>query len=99
MEKWIKFTLLFFVILIFLSCKEEEPDNVTDEMYVTITNSETYEYDFMISGDEEGAIIKTQAQHFLISEIVRDATTNWSVVYHYKPQDDFLKQFDKEWNL
>lgn len=80
----------FLYSFIFLSCNEEEPDNVVDEIRITIANSETYVYDFMIFGDEEGATIKAQAHHFLISEIIRDATTNWRVVYQYKPHADFV---------
>ena len=43
----------------------------------------------MISGDEEGATVKTQAQHFQKSELIKDSSTNWSVVYRYKPLSNY----------
>ncbi|MCF8338554.1 MAG: hypothetical protein K9I74_11305 [Bacteroidales bacterium] len=43
-----------------------------------------------ISGDEEGASIQTQAQHFQTSTIVRDSSTNWSAVYYYKPDSGYV---------
>lgn len=56
---------------------------------VEIKNSETYEYQ-MVSGDEEGATIKVQAEHYDISEIRRNSKTNYVVVYTYKPKSNFV---------
>lgn len=53
-------------------------------------NTDTYRHDFQISGDEEGAMIKTQALYFQASELIRDASTNWSVVYEYKPLANYI---------
>lgn len=53
---------------------------------ITIKNTKEYVHDFNISGDEEGATIKVQATHFKLSEIIRNESTNWSVVYHYQPE-------------
>ncbi len=41
-------------------------------------------------GDEEGAIIIVQALHFEVSEFARNETTNWSVVYTYKPTPGYV---------
>lgn len=77
------FFMLFLVSLLG-SCKEEDntsPDRIVE---VTLKNTEEYSYDLMLSGDEEGAVIKTQAQHFERSELIRNESTAWSLVYHYK---------------
>ncbi len=85
----IKLSLFLVIISIFGSCDKDEAAISTDNINVTITNSEVYKHDFMISGDEEGAIIKTQAQNFQKSELIRDSSTNWSVVYEYKPLSNY----------
>lgn len=56
---------------------------------VEIKNLETYKYQ-TVSGDEEGAIIKVQAEHFDISEIKRNTETNFAAVYTYKPKSNFV---------
>ena len=76
-------------ILSLTNCNKEETENLVSEIEVTINNSDDYELDLMISGDEEGATIKTQAQHFQKSELIRDANTNWSVVYKYEPLPNY----------
>jgi hypothetical protein len=43
-----------------------------------------------VSGDEDGARISTQAKHYSISEIRRDAETNWVAVYVYQPAAGFV---------
>ena len=40
-------------------------------------------------GDEEGVAIVRQADHFEISEMVRNAETNWEAVYRYKAKSGF----------
>jgi hypothetical protein len=64
-------------------CAVQEVSNVT------LKNTESYSRTF-VSGDEEGAIILYQAQHYEKSELVRDESTNMSVEYHYKPAIDFV---------
>ena len=81
--------ILSLVTFLYFSCSEDDTKVKNDELTVTISNAELYEYDFKISGDEEGATILTQAKHFQVSEIIRDVSTNWSVVYQYKPQAGF----------
>jgi hypothetical protein len=43
-----------------------------------------------VLGDEEGASIAVQAQHYEKSELVRDESTNINVEYRYKPTSDFV---------
>ena len=67
------------------------PDLDSDkDITVSIKNSDMYEHDLGMSGDEEGASIKRQASHFTVSEIVRDSTTNWSPVYRYQPSKGYV---------
>ena len=79
------FTLYLLISLI--SCENTTDSNL--EVFtksVRIKNTETYEYRTGISGDEEGATIKRQAKYYDMSEIVRNADTNWEAVYVYKPE-------------
>ena len=85
MKKILKLLFLAICILLLTNCNKEEMENVD----VAINNSDDYEIDLMISGDEEGATIQTQAQHFQKSELIRDASTNWSVVYKYEPLPNY----------
>lgn len=72
------------VLLILWGC-----DEVLEEKPISLRPGELYTYDLNISGDEEGAIIKQQAVHFELSELVRDSSTNWSVVYRYIPKNGY----------
>lgn len=72
-----------------ISCDNGETEN-SIEVSTTIANTETYEYRTGISGDEEGAKITEQAQNYEISELVRDASTQFEVVYRYKPKAGFV---------
>lgn len=89
MKKILKLSFIAICILSLTNCNKEEIDNVVNEIDVTIRNSDDYEIDLMVSGDEEGATIHTQAQHFQKSELIRDSSTNWSVVYRYKPLSNY----------
>lgn len=64
-------------------------DEVLEDKQITLSSGELYTYDLNISGDEEGALIKQQAVHFELSELVRDSSTNWSVVYRYIPENGY----------
>ena len=55
-----------------------------------LNQTEIYKYKTGISGDEEGASIKQQAQHYQVSEIVRDSTTNWEAVYRYQAKKYYV---------
>jgi hypothetical protein len=56
---------------------------------IVLKNTESYEYP-TVGGDEESARIVTQAQHYSISEIRRDAHTNWVAVYVYQPALEYV---------
>jgi len=74
----------------FWQCAEDEsPVMKNNPLEITMKSSDAYRHDFNISGDEEGAVIIQQAKHALKSEIVRDETTNWNVVYIYQPDENF----------
>lgn len=90
MKTILKLSLFMLPTLVLTNCNKEETENGDSGIKVTISNTDDYEFDLMISGDEEGALIKTQAQNMEKSELVRDAGTNWSVVYQYKPLPNFV---------
>ena len=79
------FFLLIFVSL-FVGCDEESSPN---HINVEISNSELYQHP-TVGGDEEGARIKIQAKYFEISEIIRNAETNYVATYTYKSKTDFI---------
>ena len=83
---------LFFCALSFFGCNNDKTKIYDQEIQVTIKSAETYKYDLMISGDEEGASIKTPPEHAQWSQLVRDQSTNWSVVYVYQPFPDYTGQ-------
>ena len=70
---------------------EHDPKKVqaTEEINETLKNTESYQKT-LVGGDEEGASIKIQATHYENSELIRDESTNFNVVYHYKPVIDFI---------
>lgn len=84
-----KLTLIILLVLVMIGCKEEEFPVDKDTAQVTIKNTDTYSYFTGISGDEEGAQIKRQANSFEISELRRNQSTNFEVVYYYKPKANF----------
>ena len=67
-------------------CKIQGASN---EINVTLKNTESYSRTFVL-GDEEGASIPVQAQHYETSELVRDESTNMNVEYRYKPTSGFV---------
>ena len=86
------FTLTFVTALLFFtfSCKNTTDSNTIEKVEtVSINNSEIFEYKTGISGDEELAKITMQPNHYEISTIVRDSTTNWEAVYRYKSESGF----------
>lgn len=85
MKKFLKLSLILICCVLLINCiKKDEPENFDSELNITISNSDKYELDLIISGDEEGATIRTQSQFFQKSKLVRDSSTNWSVVYKYE---------------
>lgn len=81
---------LFFIALILWDCERDKTVDEQNLFNVTLKNTEDYTYDFQITGDEEGAMIITQAKHAEVSELVRNESTGWSVVYHYKPLPGYI---------
>jgi len=67
-------------------CKIQGASNETN---VTLKNTESYSRTFVL-GDEEGASIPVQAQHYETSELVRNESTNMNVEYRYKPTSGFV---------
>ena len=85
----IGFTILL-MSLIGMSCNSSTDPNVENELIsVSLKNTEVYEYKTGIGGDEEGASIIRQANHFEISDIIRNEKTIWEAVYKYKPKSGF----------
>jgi len=80
--------LAFAIAALWAGCHKDVGMTPTSEnsIAVTIRNTDTYTYKTGITGDEDGAIIKTQALHYEKSAIIRDASTRWEAVYVYKPQ-------------
>lgn len=74
-------TSLFLICGIVLSCGKSIPVEV---LAVSLRNVDAFEYP-TVGGDEEGARITTQPQHAEVSEIRRDAETNWVATYVYQP--------------
>jgi len=85
--------ILTMTTLLFTSCEEDTP-KITQEVDLTIEVdlkvNEQYQYDTKVEGDEDGGSILSQASHYEISELFRDETTDWSIVYEYKPELDYV---------
>jgi hypothetical protein len=82
--------LLHLIILLCISCEEKFPIIEKSSIEVQLTKNQSYEYNTLIGGDEEGAIISIQAKHFSVSEIERDLSSNFVAIYKYKPELDYL---------
>lgn len=86
------FISLFVTVLLFFSfgCQNATGPDINREIKeVSVKSSEVFEFHTGISGIEELAKIKQQPEHYEISKIVRDSTTNWEAVYKYKPESGF----------
>ena len=64
------------------------PESI-ETVIVYLKNTETFQYR-TVGGDEEGATISVQAEHYSVSEIRRDAATNWYAVYVYQSAAGFV---------
>ena len=56
---------------------------------VSLANAQAYQYP-TVGGDEEGARISVQPNHSIISEIRRNAETNWVATFVYQPTAGFV---------
>lgn len=79
-------SLLLVICVILPSCGRSLPVEV---VAVSLSNSDSFEY-ATVSGDEEGTRITTQPQHAEVSEIRRDAETNWVATYVYRPASGYV---------
>lgn len=56
---------------------------------VSLQSGEIYQFP-TVGGDEEGARISMQPKHYEISEIRRNAETNWVATFVYRPAVGFV---------
>ena len=88
--KEIGYAFVLCLLVLAVSCDSTTDSSIEEGVItVSIENSETYRYRTGISGDEEGASIILQAENSEISEIVRNAETEWEAVYIYRAQPSF----------
>jgi hypothetical protein len=78
--------LLLPVVVHVQGCRQS---SAVETVSVSLKNTETYQYP-TVSGDEDGARISTQATHYSVSQIRRNAETNWVAVYVYRPTAGFV---------
>ncbi len=83
---------LFFAltaVVITTSCSNDDDTSPEVTVFnITVSNTEFYTYDLGSFGDEEGAGINTQAEHFEISETNRNPETD-QIIYTYQPKLDY----------
>ena len=90
MKPFSNFGFLIILLILLWGCEKEKEPVPKELIEISLQNTDEYIHDFEICGDEEGATIETSPQHAEISEIVRDASTDWCVVYKYKPESGFV---------
>lgn len=89
MKPFILFSVTMTLPFLF-GCKSTTDSNVHEKTeHISIKSSEIFEYRTGIGGDEELAAITVDPDHYEISTIVRDSTTNWEAIYRYKPESEF----------
>jgi hypothetical protein len=82
----VAFVLLLPIVVHVQGCRDSNPVETID---VSLRNTEVYQYP-TVGGDEDGARISIQAKHYSISEIRRNAETNWVALYVYQPAAGFV---------
>lgn len=96
MHSILKLSSFLLCLSLLTSCtKKQDEVLITEvksgqEVNVQMKNNDNYELNLLISGDEEGARIITQATHFQKSELERGKNTNWEVVYKYTPLPSYI---------
>ena len=85
---YILFALTILSVLFIYRCEDSVGGN--KQIEVDLKKTKGYCHDFEISGDEEGVTIIKQAEHYRESQLYRDSTTNWSEVYCYKPDTNYI---------
>ena len=81
--------ILILLSLSMTSFKKDEFQIDNDTIQVSIKHTESYTYSTGIAGDEDGASIMKQANYFEISELRRNQSTNFEVIFFYKPKTNF----------
>lgn len=81
-QRWATVVALVLVA----GCNNDPP---VQTINVALKAGQVYQYP-TVGGDEEGARLVTQARHFAVSEIRRDAQTNWVATYIYQPEEGYL---------
>lgn len=79
--------------LLLAGCKEGTPS--LEVRTVSLRNSDVFQYP-TVAGDEEGARVSAQARHYTVSEIRRNAETNWVATYVYQPLSGFVGSDEAE---
>ena len=91
MKKYLKPLLLLIAVLIIVSCGQDNESGFN----ITLKNTDSYTYTYLDhiewqEGDEVKWTIKTQAQNYEISEIVKTDSSNMKWEYHYKPKEGYV---------
>ena len=86
LHRLVGFALVLPLVVHIQGCRDADS---VETVSVLLKNTETYYYR-TVGGDEEGARISTQANHYSISEIRRNAETGWVAVYVYRPTAGFV---------
>ncbi len=86
--KQIRILAVIFIIPLFISCTKNNGNIEERNMAFTISHSDTLRYSLGSFGDEEGATIQLQAEHFQISELNRNGNSG-EIVYQYKADSTF----------
>ena len=76
------------MLAIVQGCKKEDGKEPKMTMSVSLKSNQTYQYDLGSFGDEEGAVITSQALHFQTSKIGRDVSGK--IVYTYVPAVNYI---------
>ena len=86
---------LCYLMLVFVlftstqSCEKDNPSKTsTNSIQISLKLNEIYHFDLGYFGDEEGALISKQANHFQTSKIDRDINSG-KIIYTYVPTIDY----------
>ncbi len=85
-DKFLALVVLLPIIAHVQGCRDVSS---VEAVKVSLQNGKMYQYP-TVSGDEDGARIALQPQHYMISEIRRNAETNWVATFVYQPTAGFV---------
>ena len=86
----LRVTSVLVLIVTLLSCSSPTGTEEQDRWTVSLPTDSLYKYRTGVSGDEEGAEITDQTEHFAVSEIIRNANTGWEAHYRYQPKPGYI---------